>query len=116
MASRMHDIQSKLEKCVWEKKAVADTNQDLMKNQENLQKMVKEIEEREISSVRSRDETILDLEDQIRDLKMYIGAQKTLATMTDTDGIRGGTILPVQSNVSSAANPKRRTKSSRRRN
>ncbi|CAL5339433.1 unnamed protein product [Camellia sinensis] len=116
LASRMHDIQSKLEKCVGEKKAVADTNQDLMKNQENLQKVVKEIEEREISSVRSRDETILDLEDQIRDLKMYIGAQKTLATMADTDGIRGGTLLPVQSNVSSAANPKRRTKSSRRRN
>ncbi|PSS36109.1 BRCA1-associated protein [Actinidia chinensis var. chinensis] len=115
LASRTEDVQSKLEKCVEEKNTVADTNQDLMKKQEILRKEVKEIEEREVSSLRSRDETIQDLEEQIRDLKVYMEAQRTVATMTDSDGVKGGTLLPVQSNPS-PGNPKRRIKTSRRRN
>ncbi|KAA8535127.1 hypothetical protein F0562_030130 [Nyssa sinensis] len=115
LASRMQVVQYKLEKHIEEKKLVADTNQELMKNQKVLREKVKEIEEREISSLRSRDEKILDLEEQIRDLKVYVEAQKTLANMTDSDGIKGGTLLPVEHNQSSPANPKRRTKSHRRR-
>ncbi|KAE8701569.1 topless-related protein 4-like [Hibiscus syriacus] len=42
----------------------------------------------EASESRLMDEKILDLEEQIRDLKVYIEAQKTL-DMTDSDGIRG---------------------------
>ncbi|KAE9464367.1 hypothetical protein C3L33_03709, partial [Rhododendron williamsianum] len=112
LSSRMQDIQSKLEQYVDEKKTVADTNQCLMKRQEILRKAVKEIEDRENSSLRSRDETIRDLEEQIRDLKVYIEAQRTVATM---NGIKGGTLLPVQSNLPSPANSKRRTKTIRRR-
>ncbi|KAI8565633.1 hypothetical protein RHMOL_Rhmol03G0275100 [Rhododendron molle] len=112
LSSRMQDIQSKLEQYVDEKKTVADTNQCLMKRQEILRKAVKEIEERENSSLRSRDETIRDLEEQIRDLKVYVEAQRTVATM---NGIKGGTLLPVQSNLPSPANSKRRTKTIRRR-
>ncbi|XAR53252.1 hypothetical protein NMG60_11021725 [Bertholletia excelsa] len=115
LASRMQDIQSKLDNCAEEKKTVADTNQDLMKHQEILRKQVKEMEEREISSLRSRDNVILDLEEQIRDLKVYIEAQRTLASMNDSDGVKGGTLLPVQSNRQSPANSKRRTKSNRKR-
>ncbi|XP_057487064.1 BRAP2 RING ZnF UBP domain-containing protein 1-like isoform X2 [Actinidia eriantha] len=115
LASRTEDVQSKLEKCAEEKNTVADTNQDLMKKQEILRKEVKEIEEREVSSLRSKDETIQDLEEQIRDLKVYMKAQRTVATMTDSDGVKGGTLLPVQSNPS-PGNPKRRIKTSRRRN
>ncbi|KAL6965813.1 RING-type E3 ubiquitin transferase [Sarracenia purpurea var. burkii] len=118
LASRMQDIQSNLGKCVEEKKIVADMNQDLMKKQETLRKEVKETEEREISSLRSRDEMILDLEEQIRDLKVYIEAQKAVATLTGSDGIKGGTVLPIQQpnpSSSSHANSKRRTKTSRRR-
>jgi len=114
LASRMQDIQSKLDQCVVQKKTVADTNQSLMKRQEIMRKAVKEIEERENSSLRSRDETIRDLEEQIRDLKVYVEARRTVANMTDSDGIKGGTLLPVQSNLSSPANSKRRTKTNRR--
>ncbi|KAG5559460.1 hypothetical protein RHGRI_009110 [Rhododendron griersonianum] len=112
LSSRMQDIQSKLEQYVDEKKTVADTNQCLMKRQEILRKAVKEIEDRENSSLMSRNETIRDLEEQIRDLKVYIEAQRTVATM---NGIKGGTLLPVQSNLPSPANSKRRTKTIRRR-
>ncbi|KAF7148156.1 hypothetical protein RHSIM_Rhsim03G0250100 [Rhododendron simsii] len=112
LSSRMQDIHSKLEQYVDEKKTVADTNQCLMKRQEILRTAVKEIEERENSSLRSRDEMIRDLEEQIRDLKVYIEAQRTVATM---NGIKGGTLLPVQSNLPSPANSKRRTKTIRRR-
>ncbi|KAM7511526.1 hypothetical protein LguiB_010401 [Lonicera macranthoides] len=115
--SRMRDIQYKLDEFAKEKKAVTDTNQNLMKKQEVVRKVVKEIEEREILSLKSRDEKIRDLEEQIRDLKVYIEAQRTVAKMTDSEGIKGGTLLPVQSNQSSTGgNSKRRTKTGRRRN
>ncbi|KAK4491201.1 hypothetical protein RD792_001933 [Penstemon davidsonii] len=115
--SRTHDIQDKLEKYREEKKAVADKNQELMKKQELLQNKFKEIEERERSSLKSKDEMIVDLQEQIRDIRIYVEAQKTL--MKDSDSIRGGTVLPLESSNhqgSSSGNPKRRTKSGRRRN
>ncbi|KAL0454367.1 UNVERIFIED_CONTAM: BRAP2 RING ZnF UBP domain-containing protein 1 [Sesamum latifolium] len=114
--SRTHDLEDKLEKYAEEKKAVADRNQELMKKQEFLQNKFKEIEERLRSSLKSKDEKILDLQEQIRDLKVYVEAQKMVTSMEDSDGIKGGTILPVESNQSSSGNPKRRTKSGRRRN
>ncbi|BBH08508.1 zinc finger ubiquitin-hydrolase domain-containing protein [Prunus dulcis] len=78
---------------------------------------LKEIEEREAASLRLREERILDLEEQIRDLTVYIEAQKTLKDMTDSDGIKGGTLLPVPSSKqSSPANSRRQTKFGRRRN
>ncbi|KAF8393180.1 hypothetical protein HHK36_021421 [Tetracentron sinense] len=111
---KMQDIQIKLEKYLVENKIVADINQNLMKNQELWRNKVKEIEEREISSLRLRDEKILDLEEQIRDLTVYIEAQRTLDNMTDSDDIKGGTLLPVP--LQSLANTKRSTKTNRRRN
>jgi BRCA1-associated protein len=54
---------------------------------------------------------------QIRDLTVYIEAQKTLHTMTDTDdGIKGGTLLPVPPKQSSPANSRKHTKLGRKRN
>ncbi|KDP30261.1 hypothetical protein JCGZ_17043 [Jatropha curcas] len=116
VSSTMHDIQIKLEKCEQEKDAVADVNRDLIKNQEIWRKKVKEVEERETSLLCSMDEKILDLEEQIRDLTVCIEAQKTLNNMTDTNDIRGGTLLPVPSKQLSSANNKRHTKLGRKRN
>ncbi|GFP87055.1 brca1-associated protein [Phtheirospermum japonicum] len=116
--SRTNDLEYKLEKCAEEKKAAADRNRELMKKQEFLQNKFKEIEERERSWLKSKDERILDLQEQIRDLKFYVEAQRMVNKMADSDGIRGGTVLPVEANQSSSGsgNPKRRTKSGRRRN
>ncbi|KAI3448247.1 hypothetical protein Pfo_004912 [Paulownia fortunei] len=114
--SRTHELEYKLEKYAEEKKALADRNQELMKKQVFLQNKFKEIEERERSCLKSKDEKILDLQEQIRDLKVYVKAQNMVTNMADSDGIRGGTVLPVESNQLSSGNPKRRMKSGRRRN
>ncbi|KAF8015144.1 hypothetical protein BT93_H0827 [Corymbia citriodora subsp. variegata] len=95
VTSKIEDIHTKLGKLGDEKKDVAELNQSLVKNQDMIRKKVKEIEERTTLSMKSKDEQILDLEEQIRDLKVYIGAQKTLDKMNDKDGIKGGTLLPV---------------------
>ncbi|CAK7345438.1 unnamed protein product [Dovyalis caffra] len=116
VTSTIQDIQTKLEKCEQEKNAVVDINRDLIKNQEIWRKKVKEIAERETSSLSSRDERILDLEEQIRDLTVYIEAQKTLGIMTGTDEIKGGTLLPVPPKQSSPANNRKHTKLGRKRN
>ncbi|KAJ6296327.1 hypothetical protein OIU76_027096 [Salix suchowensis] len=116
VTSTMLDIQNKLEKCEQEKNAVADINRGLIKNQEIWRKKVKEIEDRTTSSLSSRDERTLDLEEQIRDLRFYIEAQETLRTMTDTDEIKGGTLLPVPPKQSSPANSRKHTKLGRKRN
>ncbi|KAK2991921.1 hypothetical protein RJ640_006098 [Escallonia rubra] len=104
---KMHDIQHKMEEVAKEKKAVEDIQEQLVE--------VTQFYFRGVSLLKSRDEKILDLEEQIRDLTVYIEAQRTLANMTDAD-IKGGTVLPVQSNQLSSGNPKRRTKSGRKRN
>ncbi|KAL6274856.1 hypothetical protein ACE6H2_025548 [Prunus campanulata] len=115
--SKMQDFQTKLEKCLEERNVVEDINRNLIKGQETRRGKLKEIEEREAASLRLREEKMLDLEEQIRDLTVYIEAQKTLKDMTDSDGIKGGTLLPVPSSKqSSPANSRRQTKSGRRRN
>ncbi|KAH7546338.1 hypothetical protein FEM48_Zijuj01G0190200 [Ziziphus jujuba var. spinosa] len=91
-------------------------NRTLIKDQEICRKKFKEIEERETASLRLRDEKILDLEEQIRDLTVYIEAQKTLNDITDSDGIKGGSLLPIPSRQSPPSNTRRYTKSGRRRN
>ncbi|PON63186.1 43kDa postsynaptic protein [Parasponia andersonii] len=113
---KMQEIQNKLEKYIEEKNVVADINRNLIKDQEIWRKKFKEIEERVTVSLKLRDEKILDLEEQIRDLSVYIEAQKTLSDMTDSDGIKGGTLLPVPSKQSSPSNTRKQTKSGRRRN
>ncbi|KAM1809205.1 hypothetical protein ACFX11_026415 [Malus domestica] len=114
--SKMQDLQAKLEKCLEERNAVADINRNLIKDQETWRRKLKEIDEREAASLRLREEKTVDLEEQIRDLTVYIRAQKTLDDMTGSDSIKGGTVLPVPSKQSSPANSRRQTKSGRRRN
>ncbi|GMY35823.1 BRAP2 RING ZnF UBP domain-containing protein 1 [Fagus crenata] len=115
VTSKMQDIQNKLEKYAEEKNAVADINRNLIKNQEIWRKKFKEIEEREAAALKLKDEQILDLEEQVRDLTVYIKAQKTLGNMTDSDGIREGTLLPLSYKQSSPANSRKQTKAGRRR-
>ncbi|KAE8669041.1 WD repeat-containing protein 11-like isoform X2 [Hibiscus syriacus] len=114
VTSEMQDIQSNLDKCTEEKNALTEVNRKFIKDQQVWRNKVKEIEEREASESRLMDDKILDLEEQIRDLKVYIEAQKTLVDMTDSDSIRGGTVLPVPSAQSSSANSRRHKKSGRR--
>lgn len=61
------------------------------------------------------DNSFVQLWLQIRDLTVYIEAQKTLKDMTDSDGIKGGTILPIPSKQSSSTSSKRHAKTGRKR-
>ncbi|CDP10438.1 unnamed protein product [Coffea canephora] len=113
--SRMHDLQYRLERYTEEKKAISERNQELMKKQELLQQKYKDIEAMSSLTLKSKDEMVLDLKEQIRDLKVYLEAQKKIAKMTDREGVKGGTLLPVEATCPSSGNPKRRAKSGRRR-
>ncbi|KAK4797918.1 hypothetical protein SAY86_030244 [Trapa natans] len=106
LTSRMQEIHNNLDTCVHEKKAVAEINENLVRKQDVLRKKVKEVEERESSRLKLKDEKIHDLEEQIRDLMVYIEAQKALHNMKDEDGVRGGTLLPVQSSTSTRRQPR----------
>lgn len=55
------------------------------------------------------------MQPQIRDLKVYVEAQKTFNQMADSAEIKGGTILPVPPAQSTTSNSKKHTKSGRRR-
>ncbi|XP_022946244.1 BRCA1-associated protein [Cucurbita moschata] len=115
LISKTQDIHDKLENCVKEKNVVSDVNQKLIKNQEMWMAKAKQIEERELASLKWRNEKIHDLEEQIRDLTVYIEAQKTLNKITGSDDIKGGTVLPVPAKESSPSSG-RKKKGSRRRN
>ncbi|PWA72231.1 zinc finger (ubiquitin-hydrolase) domain-containing protein [Artemisia annua] len=107
-AERTQELQNKLEELAKDTKTVSNINEELAKAQEFLKKTYKEIQERETASLKLKDEKIMDLEEQIRDLRIYMEAQKTLA---NTDDIKGGTLLPVQLNPTSPQkNSKRRAR------
>ncbi|WJX95821.1 BRAP2 RING ZnF UBP domain-containing protein 1 [Trifolium repens] len=113
--SGMLDIQNELEKCTEERNAVAEVNRKLIKNSEMWRKKLKEAEEREAASVKSMNERVLDLEEQIRDITIFLEAQKTIDKMSDSNGIKEGTVLPVAHEQPSPGNSKRNRKSGRRR-
>ncbi|KAJ6796048.1 BRCA1-associated protein-like [Iris pallida] len=92
---KMQDIQLEIDSVVKEKKVVADINENLVKNQNLWREKIKELEDRERETLRSKNEKIRDLEEEIRDFTVFIGAQKVLDDMGDTGEIQGGTLLPV---------------------
>lgn len=78
-------------------------------------KKIKEAEEREAASMKSMNEKILDLEEQIRDITIFLQAQKTIDKMSDSNGIKEGTVLPVAHEQPSPGNSKKNRKSGRKR-
>ncbi|THU69726.1 hypothetical protein C4D60_Mb08t17430 [Musa balbisiana] len=112
---KLQDIQLKIGNVTREKKALADINENLMKNQNIWHEKIKEVEERERTTLKIKDDKIRDLEDEIRDFMVFIEAQKTLNAV-DTDNIQGGTLLPVPLPQSTSAKTKRSSKINRKRN
>ncbi|WMV36678.1 hypothetical protein MTR67_030063 [Solanum verrucosum] len=113
--SKLNDLQAKIEMYTEETKSTAERNQVLLKNQELLQTKYRETAERERLLLKSKDENKLDLKEQIRDLKVYVEAQRKLSNMGISDG-KGGTVLSVEPNKQSSSNSRRRGKLGRRRN
>ncbi|XP_010533139.1 PREDICTED: BRCA1-associated protein-like isoform X2 [Tarenaya hassleriana] len=115
VAAQMEELQSNIEKSQDDKNGVAEVNRNLVKDQKALKKMARDIEQREVALLKSKDETILDLEEQIRDIRVYIEAQKIVKDMPDSDTIREGTVLPIPRKEPSSSSRKKK-KSGRRRN
>uniref|UniRef100_A0A0D6R608 BRCA1-associated protein n=1 Tax=Araucaria cunninghamii TaxID=56994 RepID=A0A0D6R608_ARACU len=110
---KLQKLQSKVEKCIKENDFISEVNRNLIANQDLWKKKVAEIEKREELAIKVRDEKIADLEEQVRDLMVYIEAQKTLETCSNSAEIRDGTVLPM-SPESTSKMSRRSGKSSRK--
>ncbi|KAH9667268.1 BRAP2 RING ZnF UBP domain-containing protein 2 [Citrus sinensis] len=95
IAQKLQKMQAKLDRCVREKKFLDDLNENLLKNQEMWKAKISEIEEREKMALRAKDDKIQDSEAQLRDLMVYLEAEKTLQQLSISNEIKDGTVLPM---------------------
>ncbi|CAL5029688.1 unnamed protein product [Urochloa decumbens] len=110
---KLQELQLKLENLMAEKEKVADINEKLNRSQDMWRKTLRELEEREKAQLKSKDETIRDLEEQVKDLKFSIKLQKSIEK---NDGIKGGTLVPLPMESDSGGRGKRSSRTSKRRN
>lgn len=110
---KVQKLQAKLEKCTEENEFLSEVNKNLIANQELWKKKVAELEKRDEMATKMRDERIADLEEQVRDLMVYIEGKKTLENCSNSDEIKDGTVLPMNSEATTKIN-RRLGKSSRK--
>ncbi|OVA12903.1 zinc finger protein [Macleaya cordata] len=92
---KLQKMQAKLDKYVEEKKFLDEVNENLMKNHEIWKAKILEIEEREKKALKLKDEKIEDLEEQLRDLMVYLEAEKTVEQVSTSSEIKDGMVLPI---------------------
>ncbi|CAI5479023.1 unnamed protein product [Closterium sp. Yama58-4] len=95
---KVQKLQSRLERAEQEKEFLRQVNDSLIKNQKQWQERFKQQEEREKAAVAARDDKIKDLEEQVRDLMVFIEAQKIVEReggAGTAEGIREGTVVAV---------------------
>ncbi|KAF3450932.1 hypothetical protein FNV43_RR07021 [Rhamnella rubrinervis] len=117
-ALKLQKLQAKLDRCVKEKKFLDDLNENLLENRQIWEKKIIEIEEREKKALKLKDDKVKDLEEQLRDLMVYLEPGKTMEQLSISDEIKDGTVLPIAmessygngSKGSSKANNKRSSK------
>uniref|UniRef100_A0A0D9WAC2 RING-type domain-containing protein n=1 Tax=Leersia perrieri TaxID=77586 RepID=A0A0D9WAC2_9ORYZ len=113
---KIQEIQLKMENAKFEKKKIADMNEKLTKNQDIWRRTLKEIEERERTQLKLKDDTIRDLEEQIKDFKFSIKLQKSIEKNKNADDIKGGLLVPLPMVPDSGTKGKRSSRTSKRRN
>ncbi|KAL6844476.1 hypothetical protein ACP4OV_026149 [Aristida adscensionis] len=113
---KLQELQLKLDKLMAEKKKVADMNEKLTRNQDVWRQTLRDIEEREKAQLKSKDEMIRDLEEQIRDFKYSIKLQKTIEKNAHGDSLKGGTLVPLAMVSDSGTKGKRSSRTSKKRN
>ncbi|KAI5082038.1 hypothetical protein GOP47_0001781 [Adiantum capillus-veneris] len=98
---KLQKMQAKLEEIEQERRFLEQVNEAMKANQESWQSAIKASEAREKAAIKERDDQIADLEEQVRDLMVYIEAQKTFeASAVD---IRDGTVLSLPTSVKQAS-------------
>ncbi|KAI3982145.1 hypothetical protein MKX01_019051 [Papaver californicum] len=111
---RLQKLQGKLDKHMEEKKFLDEVNVNLMKNQDFWKSKILEVEERERKALKTRDEKIKALEEQLRDLMAYIEAENTEEQVSTSSEIMNGMVVSMEATNSNTKNAS--GSSSRRRN
>ncbi|BFG24770.1 hypothetical protein CerSpe_110440 [Prunus speciosa] len=99
-------MQAKLDRCVKEKKFLDDLNENLLKNQEIWKAKILEAEEREKKTLKLKDDKISDLEEQLRNLMLYLETGKTVEQPSISNEIKDGTALPASIELSQPSSSK----------
>ncbi|WCJ40438.1 zinc finger (C3HC4-type RING finger) family protein [Euphorbia peplus] len=115
VAQKLQKLQAKLDRCLKEKKFLDEVNENLMKNQEIWKAKLQEFEERERKALKAKDDKIRDLEEQLRDLMVYLEAGRTMEQVPVSNEIKDGTVLPISIDSSSGNNSKGGRKATNRR-
>lgn len=92
-ASKLPKLQEKLEKAEREVAFLRELNSQLMANQKDLKTKLQMQEESRQQAVAARDEKLADLEEQVRDLMMYIEGKKTLEQSADAEELANASVM-----------------------
>ncbi|XP_031284958.1 BRAP2 RING ZnF UBP domain-containing protein 2-like [Pistacia vera] len=118
ISEKLQKIQSKLDRCVEEKKLLEWFNENLLENQEIWKAKIVEVEERENKALRVKDDRTLELEKKLAQLMADLEAEKTPEQLSISNEIEDGTILPISVEPSTSngakVGKKKRSKSKRR--
>jgi BRCA1-associated protein len=88
--------EAKIAKLEEEKEFLKSLNETLLVNQKSYKTMKKETEDGSESKLRERDAKIHDLEEQVRDLMLFLDAQSKIEQATaEGEEIEGGTVIGV---------------------
>ncbi|KAF7843217.1 BRCA1-associated protein [Senna tora] len=113
---KLHKLQSKLDRCYKEKKFLDDLNENLLKNQEIWKAKILEIEEREKKSIKLKDDKIMTLEEQLRNLMVCLENGETVEQLSESNEIKDGTVIPLSTESSSTSASEQGTKPTNKRN
>ncbi|MCO5597330.1 hypothetical protein L7F22_051406 [Adiantum nelumboides] len=89
---KLQKLQAKLDKALDDRSLLEQVNESMKANQDSWQLTVKAAEAREKAAIKERDDRILELEEQVRDLMISMEAQRVLETSGPSE-VRDGTIL-----------------------
>ncbi|XP_031284964.1 BRAP2 RING ZnF UBP domain-containing protein 2 [Pistacia vera] len=95
ISKKLQKIQSKLDRCIKEKKLLDALNENLLKNREIWKAKIVEVEEREKKALRVKDDRVRELEEQLAQLMADLEAEKTLEQLSISNEIKDGTALPI---------------------
>ncbi|CAL5373327.1 unnamed protein product [Camellia sinensis] len=102
-SQKLQKMQSKLDKCVKEKKFLDEINENLLKNQTIWKAKMVEIEAREKKALRLKDNKIQQLEEQLRDLMEHLETGNTEEQLPESNEINDSSTLRTQVEYSSSS-------------
>ncbi|KAL5743737.1 hypothetical protein ACOSQ2_026853 [Xanthoceras sorbifolium] len=108
IAQKLQKMQSKLDRCIKEKKFLDDLNENLLKNQEIWKVKILDIDEREKKALKVKDDKIKELEKQLTDLMACLEMAKTVEQLSISDESKNDADLPVIEPCTSNGNKARK--------